>query len=165
MNTLVINNRKEFDNAVWQDETGFTADEYNTWLNATVKTLQKIYNRIDCKDIVDCEDLYILGDVINMLDHVVVDVNDNSTYDGETEDEEGETLFETALNYVRSNIDMDDVRYIRGCVDKHHSCVRAEDCAILTRIYDLMEEYGEDNGLPEGWWLEEMDEEEIFDQL
>lgn len=26
-------------------------------------------------------------------------------------------------------------------------------------IYDLMEEYGADNGLPEGWWLDEHDEE------
>ena len=75
------------------------------------------------------------------------------------------TEIELAIEYVRKNIDMDDVNYIRGRVWKNHSCVRAEDPGILTRIYDLMEEYGADNELPENWWLEEMDEEEIFEQL
>lgn len=75
------------------------------------------------------------------------------------------TEIEFAINYVRKNIDMDDVNYIRGCVWKHHSSARAENPDILTRIYDLMEEYGADNDLPEGWWLDEMDEEEIFEQL
>lgn len=75
------------------------------------------------------------------------------------------TEIEFAINYVRSNIDMNRVSYIRNCVYQHHSCVRAEDPDLLSEIYDLMEEYGADNDLPEGWWLEEMDEEEIFDEL
>lgn len=34
---------------------------------------------------------------------------------------------------------------------------------ITNAIYDLMEEYGENNGYPEGWWLEEgQDEDDIF---
>lgn len=83
----------------------------------------------------------------------------------QTEEEPNDTDIERAIKFVRKNIDMDDVRYIRGCVDKHHSCVRAENPDMLTRIYDLMEEYGADNDLSEGWWLDEMDEEEIFDEL
>lgn len=33
---------------------------------------------------------------------------------------------------------------------------------IANKLYDLMEEYGEDNNLPEGWWLVEGDTEEVY---
>lgn len=36
---------------------------------------------------------------------------------------------------------------------------------ITDGIYDLMEEYSDENGLPEGWWQEETDEEQIFWEL
>lgn len=36
---------------------------------------------------------------------------------------------------------------------------------ITNDIYDLMEEYSDENGLPEGWWQEETDEEQIFWEL
>lgn len=37
--------------------------------------------------------------------------------------------------------------------------------SIADEINDLMEEYGQDNDLPEGWWLEDTDIDEIFMQL
>ena len=94
-------------------------------------------------------------DFIETLDACVTDV-ESVDY--------GQEMIE-AIRYVRKNIDMRDVNYTRDCVYRHHSCVRAENPDILSRIYDLMEEYGADNELPENWWLEEMDEEEIFEQL
>lgn len=33
---------------------------------------------------------------------------------------------------------------------------------IAEKLIDCMEEYGEDNDLPEGWWMEYGDEDEIF---
>lgn len=36
---------------------------------------------------------------------------------------------------------------------------------IETEIYDLLEEYGEDNDLPEGWWMEYGDIDDIFLKL
>jgi len=33
---------------------------------------------------------------------------------------------------------------------------------IADKLYDLMEEYGEDNNLPEDWWLVEGDTEEVY---
>lgn len=36
---------------------------------------------------------------------------------------------------------------------------------IVDEIHDLMEEYSLENGLPEGWWFEQMDEEQIFWEL
>lgn len=36
---------------------------------------------------------------------------------------------------------------------------------ISDQIHDLMEEWSEENGYPEGWWYDEMDETEIFYKL
>lgn len=36
---------------------------------------------------------------------------------------------------------------------------------ISDQIHDLMEEWSEENGFPEGWWYDEMDETEIFYKL
>lgn len=36
---------------------------------------------------------------------------------------------------------------------------------ITDAIHDLMEEYSEAEELPEGWWLEYMDEDDIFYEL
>ena len=36
---------------------------------------------------------------------------------------------------------------------------------ISDSICDLMEEFGEDNDLPEGWWPNEGDEEDVFFQM
>ena len=33
---------------------------------------------------------------------------------------------------------------------------------IADKLIDGMEEYGEDNDLPEGWWMEYGDEEDVF---
>lgn len=38
-----------------------------------------------------------------------------------------------------------------------------EEGEILDTIQDLMEEYGEEHGLPEGWWMEEVDVQDIYD--
>lgn len=57
----------QFDQAVWQTETGFTAEKYNAWLKDAVGSLENIYQQIESSDNIDCADLYILGDIINML--------------------------------------------------------------------------------------------------
>lgn len=36
---------------------------------------------------------------------------------------------------------------------------------VLTELADLMEEYGENNDLPEGWWYEYGEEEDILEKL
>jgi len=36
---------------------------------------------------------------------------------------------------------------------------------ICDEIYDCMEQYGEDNDLPEGWWMEYGDIDDIFVML
>lgn len=75
------------------------------------------------------------------------------------------THFEKALDYVRNNV---DVLYINRCF------VRAMEmrCPFSTsfptstdEITDLLEEYGQDNDLPEGWWCEYGDIDDIVEQI
>lgn len=68
-----------------------------------------------------------------------------------------------AIAYVRENIDMDHVRVICGDIDKQHGSLASCDIYDLsTEIRDIMEEYGADNELPEGWWESEMEVEDVF---
>lgn len=54
------------------------------------------------------------------------------------------TYLDIALNYVRNHI--------------IHPYEESD-------IIDLLEEYGQDNGLPEGWWLEYGDIDDIVEQF
>lgn len=69
MNRLVIN-KKEFDEAVWQDKTEFTHDDYNVWLANAIEALNKIYDSCDSN-----ADTYILGDIINMLNNTEIELD------------------------------------------------------------------------------------------
>lgn len=68
----IIINPQTFDKNVWQTETVFKAEEYRKWVKSSVAILQNIYDEID--GLIDDSKLYILGDVINMLDCAEVKV-------------------------------------------------------------------------------------------
>jgi hypothetical protein len=70
-----------------------------------------------------------------------------------------------AIAYVRMNVDMSDVKRAMTIIDHQRCPLCQADPELDNQIYDLMEEYGEDNGLPEGWWLSELDEDEILFEL
>ena len=59
--------------------------------------------------------------------------------------------FEKALQYVRDNWDEEE--------DFFPSIEH------ITEVSDLMEEYGADNDLPEGWWYEYGEPEDILARL
>lgn len=66
-----------------------------------------------------------------------------------------------ALDYLRQNIDMADVEHaIRLMADR--TPLHLINHKLCDRIYDLMEEYGTFQSLPQGWWLSEHDEETIL---
>ena len=69
MNRLVIN-KNEFDEAVLQDKTEFTQDDYNVWLANAIEALNKIYDSCD-----SYADTYILGDIINMLNNTEIELD------------------------------------------------------------------------------------------
>ena len=72
---------------------------------------------------------------------------------------------ENALDYVHQHVDME---FINHCIIKSmqarcpfslHYPMEACD------ISDLLEEYGDDNDLPEGWWCEHGDIDDIVEML
>ena len=63
---------KRFDVEVWQGETEFTERNYNTWLEGASRTLQDIYDVLGGSDDVSPEQLYVLGDVTNMLNAIEI---------------------------------------------------------------------------------------------
>ena len=69
---ILIIDPKRFDSEVWQSETEFTQKNYNTWLKGASRTLQDIYDVLDESDDVSPDQLYILGDVINMLNAIEI---------------------------------------------------------------------------------------------
>ena len=71
---ILIIDPKRFDSAVWQDETRFTQKNYNAWIKGASRTLQDIYDAIDGSDEVSPDQLYILGDVINMLNNIQIKI-------------------------------------------------------------------------------------------
>lgn len=75
------------------------------------------------------------------------------------------THFEKALDYVRENTDEWELRsMIMNCAIQRapFSHLYPQDA---DDIADALEEYGEDNGLPEGWWLEYGDIDDIIEML
>jgi hypothetical protein len=70
-----------------------------------------------------------------------------------------------AIIHVRLNIDMDDVERAMTIIDHQRCPLYQADPSLDCQIYDLMEEYGQDNDLPEGWWMSEIDEDEILFNL
>lgn len=79
----------------------------------------------------------------------------------------GRTGFERALAYVREQLGPETLAIIKAQVDRSYSyhmapsnCV-TEDCKVI----DLLEEWGEDNDMPEGWWENEGDIDNILLKL
>lgn len=70
-----------------------------------------------------------------------------------------------AIDYVRSHVDMDEVRLAIKKMDEQREPLFRVNSQLSDSIYDLMEEYGQDHDLPENWWLSEHDEESILFEL
>lgn len=70
-----------------------------------------------------------------------------------------------ALDYVRQNVDMGYVNYLVSKAMEMRCPASYVDAVFADDVQDLLEEYGDDNGLPEGWWLEYGDIDDILEQL
>lgn len=69
---------------------------------------------------------------------------------------------EKAIEYVRRKVDLQDVLIAKLKMGDKREPLYRVNSTLCDKIYDLMEEYSQDNYLPEGWWLEEHDEETIL---
>ena len=72
-----------------------------------------------------------------------------------------------AIQYVRDNMDsceMDALKAeMQGCYEMH--LIPNNNVMDCSRVIDLLEEYGEENDLPECWWESECDFDEILAKL
>ena len=77
------------------------------------------------------------------------------------------TGFERALEYVREQLEPETLAVIRAQVDRSYRYRMApSDCVTDDgKVIDLLEEYGQDNDLPEGWWESECEIDEILMKL
>lgn len=89
---------------------------------------------------------------------------------GECEDEDYDPLakysetYRDGIRYMLSQLDEDDKAIIRAECNKALNQHMIPDSNIVddSKITDLLEEYGADEELPEGWYLEEYDASEIL---
>lgn len=75
--------------------------------------------------------------------------------------------FEKAIQYVRDNHRLSDAKEQVALerINTYRCDINFADSTITEEIHDLMEEYGEDNDLPEGWWYEQGNEDDVFFSL
>ena len=80
----------------------------------------------------------------------VTDINEE-----DPEPEEERTTLDDGLDYVREQLDEDELVVYRVEVSRNlNHRIPANMGLDDGKIIDLLEEYGEDNDLPEGWWEE-----------
>lgn len=77
------------------------------------------------------------------------------------------TDLEKAIQYVRDNKNWSDAeeRVALDKINQFRCGIAQASPSISDKICDLMEEYGEENDLPEGWWYDLADEDDIFYEL
>ena len=75
-----------------------------------------------------------------------------------------ETTFDKALAYVKENKTWSEAADLAAIekIDEERIGISQADPDIADEIHDLMEEYSADNDLPEGWWYEFGDEDDVF---
>lgn len=71
---------------------------------------------------------------------------------------------EAALKYVRENMDEDDMTILKAEMNKCYKMhlVPNEDVMNCSNVIDLLEEYGQENDMPEGWWMSECEMDDIL---
>lgn len=75
------------------------------------------------------------------------------------------THLEKAIEFIRERV---DICYINFCVSlamRMRCTVSQADAIMADDVANLLEEYGQDNDLPEGWWCEECDIDEIIERI
>ena len=106
------------------------------------------------------EEAYYLSRYESVLEREVTDVTES-----ESDDDTAPEL-ESALEYVRIELSLDDLTIIRAKVSKNldtrmPASTGIDDC----RVIDLLEEYGQEHDLGESWWEEYAEIDDILMKL
>ena len=71
--------------------------------------------------------------------------------------------YRKGIAYVKEQLDEDDKAILRTQVSKNYKQHNAPATGIDdSKVIDLLEEYGEDHDLPEGWYLDEYDADDVM---
>ena len=70
-----------------------------------------------------------------------------------------------AVAYVSNNMDADELKVIKAQVNLAWETRQQITTSFDDEVEDLMEEYGEENDLPEGWWLNDCELDEVLIKL
>lgn len=75
--------------------------------------------------------------------------------------------FDKAIQYVKEKHTWSDacVQHALEIIEECRCPIDQASDEISYEIHDLMEEYGQDNDLPEGWWYQYGDEDDVFWEL
>ena len=81
--------------------------------------------------------------------------------------EEEKSELDKAIDYVREQMDVDDMAILQAEMNKCYKnhLVPNDNVMDCSKVIDLLEEYGQDNDMPEGWWMEEGDIDDILLRL
>lgn len=63
-----------------------------------------------------------------------------------------------AIEFIKSQINIDDLSNAVSKSFYHKQPLHMTDSNLHDKIYDLLEEYGQDNDLPENWWYNYTDD-------
>ena len=74
-------------------------------------------------------------------------------------------IIEKALVYVRKNIDMDYLSHLSNKASTMRCAISVVDATFSDMVYDLLEEFCDDNELPENYWMEFGDIDDIMNEL
>lgn len=72
---------------------------------------------------------------------------------------------EKAIKFLLENIDGDWCLQVYTYMFNNHLPMNVADSKMSYTIMDLLEEFGEDNDLPEGWWYEIGDDCDWFELI
>ena len=109
-------------------------------------------------DKVDNDNGYYVRRFDSLLEREVTEVH---------ECEEDDSTIGKAIRYVRDNMDEDDMDILHAEMNKCYKehLIPDRDTVDCSKVIDLLEEYGQDNDLPEDWWESECDFDEILVKL
>lgn len=105
----------------------------------------------------------------SVLDYDIVSVEESDDDEIAEQDELDDCSADMreAIRYIRENMGEDDMTILKAeiskCYDSH--IVPGENTVDCDKVIDLLEEYGQENDLPEGWWESECEIDEILLKL
>ena len=106
------------------------------------------------------DEAYYLHRYESVLEREVTDI-------AEGKPEEDKTDIDKAIEYIRENMDEDDMAILQAEMNQCYKAhlIPGENTMDCDRVVELLNEYGQENELPERWWESECEIDEILCEL